>query len=248
MWWMLAVAGIGVGATFGWLWWRTLRYVALGDSIAFGIGSLTLFGYPPRLARALARRLRRRVALRNHAIFGLTSAQILGLVEADERVRNALRSAGLITVNAGGNDLLRCNYQESCLPGALAQFRSNWEGILRAIRLLNPRAPLFVLTLYNPYPLGDVRRPPVAAGIEALNATILDQSLLDRYGVTGVAALGPLFAGHECDWTWFCAIGDPHPTDSGHAAIAAELSELTRLVWPAVGTHKNAAQRRKLSP
>lgn len=232
MWWMLALAGIGMGATFGWLWWRRLRYVALGDSIAFGIGSLTLFGYPARLAKALSQRLRRRITLRNHALYGLTSAQILGLIEADERVRNAIRSAGLVTLNVGGNDLLHCDYQADCLPGALAEFQTNWEGILREIRLLNPRAPLFTMTLYNPYPLGDIRRPAVAEGIGALNRIIRDQSVLDRYGVTGVAELESRFAGQECNWTWFCLIKDPHPTDVGHAAIAGALLELTKLVWP----------------
>lgn len=232
MWWMLALAGIGTLATFGFLWWRRLRYVALGDSLAFGIGSLTLFGYPARLARALSTRLRRRVLLRNHALFGLTSGQIRGLIEADERVRNAIRAAGLITLNAGGNDLLGCNYQADCIPGALAQFRTNWGAILQEIRLLNPRAPLFLLTLYNPYPLGDLRRPPVAEAIEALNQVIRDERLLNRFGVTGVAELAHRFEGQECNWTWFCAIGDPHPTDTGHAAIAGALSELTRTVWP----------------
>ncbi|HLO04776.1 MAG TPA: hypothetical protein VK191_16845, partial [Symbiobacteriaceae bacterium] len=82
----------------------------------------------------------------------------------------------------------------------------------------------------------------------ALNEIILNQAILDRYGVTGVAELSALFAGQECNWTWFCAIGDPHPTDVGHAAIAGALGEQTKLVWPEGRMHKNARRRRKLSP
>lgn len=224
MWWWLALLGIGAGV--GWVWWRRLRYVALGDSIAFGIGSLTLFGYPPRLAKALALRLHRYVRLQNRSRYGLTSTELLGLLEGSESLRRAVQSAGLITVNIGGNDLLQCHYDGACLPGALATFRTNWAGILREIRALNPGAPLLVLTLYNPYPVSDVRRPPVQVGIGLLNAIVRDRELLGRYAVDAVADMAPLFEGHECSWTWFCAIGDPHPTDTGYAAIAQALVPL----------------------
>jgi lysophospholipase L1-like esterase len=226
MWWILALAGVGAGAAAGWIWWRRLKYVALGDSIAFGIGSFTLFGYPPRLAKALAPLLRRHIVLNNRSRFGLTSTELLGMLEGSEQMRQAVQGAGLITVNIGGNDLLQCGYDGSCLPGALTTYRTNWEGILREIRALNPGAPLIVLTLYNPYPLADVRRPPVQAGIAALNAIVQDPSLLERYAVSAVADLNSLFEGHECQWTWFCSVGDPHPTDTGHAAIAQALVPL----------------------
>jgi lysophospholipase L1-like esterase len=227
MWWILAVAGLGAGAAAGWIWWRRLRYVALGDSIAFGIGSFTLFGYPPRLAKALAPRLRRHIALQNRSRFGLTSTELLGMLEGSDHLRLAIQAAALITVNIGGNDLLQCGYDGACLPGALSTYRANWEGILREIRALNPRATLMALTLYNPYPLADLRRPPVQEGIAALNAIVQDPGLLGRYAVDAVTDLSPLFEGHECAWTWFCSVGDPHPTDTGYAAITQALVDLS---------------------
>jgi lysophospholipase L1-like esterase len=226
MWLTLAAVAGSTGALTGWFWWRRLTYIALGDSLAFGIGSLTLTGYPQRLAIVLRRRLRRWVTLRNLSLFGLTSGELLGHVESDERWRTAIRKAGLITINIGGNDLRRCNYQRSCLPGALEAFRANWEGILREIRILNPKAPLYTFTLYNPYPLDDVRRPPVAEAIGALNAILTDPGLISAYQVTGIADVAGAFHGQECDWTWYCRIGDVHPTESGHAAIAQALGQL----------------------
>jgi lysophospholipase L1-like esterase len=226
MWWTLAAVAVSAGALTGWFWRRRLTYVALGDSIAFGIGSLTLTGYPQRFAVVLHRRLGQLVTLQNLSVFGLTSGELLGSIESDERWRTAIRKAGLITINIGGNDLLRCNYQGSCLPGALQTFRANWEGILREIRILNPKAPIYTFTLYNPYPLDDVRRPPVAEGIGALNAIVTDPGLVSAYQVNGIADVAGAFRGQECDWTWFCRIGDVHPTDAGHAAIAQALGQL----------------------
>jgi hypothetical protein len=38
----------------------------------------------------------------------------------------------------------------------------------------------------------------------------------------------PLSAQLVCAWTWFCALGDPHPNTEGYAVIAQEFLEVIR--------------------
>jgi lysophospholipase L1-like esterase len=223
--WLLAAAG-SIIAAGGAYWFLCLRYVALGDSLAAGVGSFTFFGYVPRYALSLMWRLRRIVLTTNLGRFGLTSGQLLAALRADQQFRGAVRRAKLITIDIGGNDLLHCNYQEDCLERALAEFRTNWEAILAEVRTLNPAAVLFAITLYNPVPAGDVRRPSVDKVVRRLNGIIALPSLVRTYAVSGVAPVYEQFVGHECEFTWFCRIGDIHPTDRGHEIIVAALASL----------------------
>jgi lysophospholipase L1-like esterase len=223
--WILAVAG-GLVAGAGAYWFLCFRYVALGDSLAAGVGSFTFFGYVPRYALGLMWRMRRIIFTTNLGRFGMTSGQMLAVLKADQQFRRAVRAARLITIDIGGNDLLHCNYQEACLEEALAAFRTNWEAILAEVRSLNPGAALFVLTLYTPVPVGDVRRASVDSVVRRLNGIMALPVLVETYQVSGVAGVYEAFQGYECDFTWFCRIGDIHPTDRGHEAIAAAVASL----------------------
>lgn len=222
---MWFIAGICAALTAALVWLLGFRYVALGDSLAAGVGSLTLYGYVPRLAAALLRLLRRPVRTSNLARFGLTSEQLLTLLRTDRRMRRAVARARLITLNIGGNDLLACRYQEDCLQEAVPRFTTNWEAILAEIRSLNPTTPLLTMTLYNPMPLGDIRRPPVAAFLEQANAVITRPDLTRRFQVA-VASVNRAFCSRECELTWFCRFGDIHATDAGHQVMADRLLEV----------------------
>ncbi len=217
---MWALATLAVGATVcGALMLLICRYTALGDSLAAGVGSLTFYGYVPRLAWKLAWRKKRLVWPANLGRFGMTSGELLEALRRDERFRRAVRRARLITVNIGGNDLLRCRYQEDCLRAAIPRFRANWEAILAQIRVLNPTAAVLTMTLYNPAPEGDIRRPLFETFIAEMNGIITAPHLLRHYRVTAVP-VDRAFAGRECELTWFCRIGDIHATDAGYGVIA----------------------------
>lgn len=224
MWILAAAAGLGLCA--GAFWLLTFRYVALGDSLAAGVGSFTFFGYVPRLALLLTKRLKRVVLTTNLGRFGWTSQRLLNALRTDQGFRKAVTRAQLITVDIGGNDLLGCRHQEACLEEALVEFRQNWQEILREIRRLNPKATLLTMTLYNPVPLDDVRRPAIDGYIARMNAIITQPELLKAYRVHGVAPAYDLFAGRECDLCWFCRIGDSHATDEGYAVIAGAMDSL----------------------
>ena len=221
---IVSAASVG-GLVAGLLWWLCYRYVALGDSLCAGVGSLTFYGYAPRLALALTRRLRRLVRLTNLGRFGMSSAQLLEALQTDPRFRGALKAASLITVNIGGNDLRACDYAPGCLENAIDRFAGNWDAILAELRTLNPEAILLVQTVYNPIPPAHPMHNLATQFVSQVNLVIANPSLAERYRVHGIGRVYEAFVGNECEYTWFCLFGDIHPTDRGHAAIAGALED-----------------------
>lgn len=220
--WELAVlAGVFL---FGAAWWLApVCYVALGDSLAAGVGSPLFFGYVQRFRLLAARRLRRPVRLTNLGRFGWTSGELLAALRQDARFREAVARADLISLDIGGNDLRRCGDDEACLERALAAFQANWEAIWAEVRSLNGEAVCLALNLYNPYPAGHPRRPLADRWVGAVNAAMADPDVLARYRIQGVGDAFALFRGRECRYCWICLLGDVHPTDLGHAALAGAV-------------------------
>ncbi len=225
---LIAAALAGGGIVVSVVWALMYRYTALGDSLAAGVGSLTFSGYVPRFAFMLMRRYRRLVWMRNLGRFGMTSLDLLEALRTNRHFIGAVRGANLITVNIGGNDLLGCAYQEDCLELAVLQFRQNWEAILAELRRLNPAATILTMTLYNPVPVGDVRRPPIDSYIDRVNQVITMPGLLRAYRIKAVAPVHSAFMGRECELTWYCRIGDIHPTDEGHQVMAQQLDAVNQ--------------------
>ena len=67
-------------------------------------------------------------------------------------------------------------------PDAITAFASNWAQIIGAIRTLNPTATIYVNTGYNPFvniPLLQVWVDPF---VQAVNAVIMNETLVQMYG------------------------------------------------------------------
>ena len=123
-------------------------YVALGDSLAAGVGARQ--GYVDRYAEYLRDDTGARVKLINLGVSGQTSSQLLRALENNPSVRNRLRGAEVVTFNIGINDLglARGSYEagtcggaqgERCLRAAVGEFEANWDKI--TIEILNLRSP-----------------------------------------------------------------------------------------------------------
>jgi lysophospholipase L1-like esterase len=148
-------------------------YLALGDSLAVGVGASrpAETGYVPRLHRAIrdgnATAAR---SLRNLAVSGETSASMLqgGQLEAAlELIDRGDPPVALVTLDIGGNDLLALLRTEACqidplgpsCLGMLATTLGTFEANLRTIvgRLCDvmdgaeARATLALMTYYNPF-------------------------------------------------------------------------------------------------
>jgi lysophospholipase L1-like esterase len=212
----------------------SLTYVALGDSIAWGMGADNDYGYVHRYRDILA--ATQSVDLKNYAMKGIKTSDLLFQLNVDMKVRRALKGASLITISIGGNNLLSCasdNYSSidaTCAQTGVDQFISDWDDIVNEIRSLNSTASIKVMTLYNPYKddandLNEKALFDTADGFvkqindEINRLTILNYTVVDVY--TAFSGVDETGAFKVCKYTHFCeTTRDPHPTNEGHQLIA----------------------------
>lgn len=198
-----------------------LYYVAVGDSLTAGIGAFYGFGFADYLARFL-RRSGRTVRYANLGRIRITSSGLKERLQDDPDLRSAVSRADILTVCIGGNDLLQCRQDPSCLERVVAAFPRNWRDILNGLRELNPDATVVALALYNPYPVGDPRREQAEFFIERVNAAIRDPDLVRQYRIR-VAEMRRATDGRERLRTWVL-FGDIHPNGLGYRAVAEEIA------------------------
>lgn len=207
--------------------------VALGDSIAAGIGA----GHVSEGCMwLLAGRLRRRrpgLDFHHLAVPSESSASMLapgGQLDRAEGVIGAAidagRSVGPIALSIGGNDIM-----EAGLIGdeaALQRLEENLATILRRLDALLRRGGQrieevgAVQTVYNPFESlpsdTAAMMAPHRASRSGFNAAI--RRVAQNTGVR-LCDIASLFRGRTEELTWV-RTGDIHPTGSGHELIAAE--------------------------
>ena len=122
-------------------------YVALGDSLAVGVGAER--GYVDRCAAHLRNDTGARVKVSNFGVSGQTSSELLDALRRDESMRRAIEGAEVVTFNIGINDLGQAGAEyeegtcggedgEECLREAVAALKDNWDAI--ATELLDLRS------------------------------------------------------------------------------------------------------------
>jgi len=225
---------------------ETPAYIAMGDSIAFGVGATnpSTMGYVGLTFEALrtSERYRDRgLTLVNLSVPGNTSADLLipagqlesAIAEIERRQGDATAAddnVEIITVNIGGNDLLSLLDPDSpCFTDAgadpciehfgevLSGLQRNLEEVLQSLRDAAPSASIIVLDLYNPY-----------SGTQDPREVIADLGVGQVNGVVAAAAANPdlkietasvfqLFQGRGNQWI---AADGLHPNAAGHSVIA----------------------------
>ncbi len=208
--------------------------VALGDSIAAGIGAGHVTEGCMWLLANRLRSLRPDVEFHHLAVPSESSTSMLApggqLERAEELLADAAargRTVGPITLSIGGNDIL-----EAGLIGddeALRQLEENLATILRRLDdALRPGGQgiaevAVVQTVYNPFealPAGHAdSMAPLRASRSGYNAAI--RRVAQNMGVR-LCDLSSLFRGRILELTWV-GTGDIHPSGAGHQLIAAEL-------------------------
>jgi lysophospholipase L1-like esterase len=215
-----------------------LDYVALGDSLATGAGAAT--SYVEEFADLLRDDTGAEVEVTNFAVDGWTSADLLASLRDDDGVQAAVADADLVTVDIGGNDLLRvlpayasgtCGGDDNlaCLEHAADQFSANWSELLDELLALREGDPDGVLTmdLYQPFGhddrLGDDldRLRPFLA---AVNDTIVTEARARDVRVAEVfrAFHGDDGLGLPAD-AGLISVDGLHPSNEGHRLIADTL-------------------------
>lgn len=226
---------------------ETPAYIAMGDSIAFGIGATdpATMGYAARAFDALRKsdRYRERgLQLINLSVPGATSSDLLlpdgqlktALTEIEQRQKDTSSlhdDVEIISIDIGANDLLGLVAANSpCITQAaddkrclqrlrdlLGSLRANLTEVLRRLRDAAPQATIVVVDLYNPY-----------SGTGDIRETIADFGVAQVNGAIVAAASGPdlrvktasvyqLFLGRGNQWVSADGI---HPNDSGHTVIS----------------------------
>ncbi|MGL9728048.1 SGNH/GDSL hydrolase family protein [Enterococcus sp. DIV0756] len=138
---------------------KSVHFVAVGDSLTEGVGDETKRGgYVPLVADALQQKYElSSIEKDNYGVSGERSDQILKRVKKDSDLRNSLASADFITMTVGGNDLFQA-FQKNITAKSAKQFNRPIKkygqyvtNILEEMRELNPKAPIYVVGIYNPY-------------------------------------------------------------------------------------------------
>ncbi|WP_342599013.1 SGNH/GDSL hydrolase family protein [Psychrobacillus sp. FSL H8-0483] len=138
-------------------------YIALGDSLAAGQTPYRAIdaGYTDLIAQELTRSNQLALYSKALAFPGYTTADVLSTVRTKE-AKELLKNATLVTISVGANDLLRLvqvnpsngsvAYQKVPVDFALNSARKNVEEIIKEVKVIAPKAKVYVMGYYFAYP------------------------------------------------------------------------------------------------
>lgn len=179
-------------------WYPKLKYVALGDSLAFGFNEHSEVGnsYVDFIGQFLNEVHLLEAYSKGYAFPGFTTTDVLSRLEKNSRrldelgvneqalpvkTMDAVAIADIVTISAGANDILPYITQsgsditidEQEFTVALQTVRQNYEQIFTQIRLANEDAQIYVMGYYNAFAHA-VSGQQAMALLDALNDTIAD--------------------------------------------------------------------------
>lgn len=225
-----------------------LTYVALGASLATTYGGANV-DYPTLYGKAASEALGEEVVVENEAIPGITSFDLLSLLQTSIDLRDQIAASEIVTVHISANDFNDANDAAltgacaaegdlSCHRDALTGTKQNLEAIVQEV--LSLRSPsdtvIRVLDNFDPYPGNDEYRRfglpqnysetirPVTREWNEFTCDLAESNDIP------CVSLYEAFNGPRGDESPFQAgllLSDgEHLSDKGHKAVAAELAKL----------------------
>ena len=160
------------------------------------------------------------------------------LAEAVAFLRAHPGEIAFVTIDIGPNDLFP--------GGGVPAIAANLPVILAELRAAaGPAVPIVGMSFYNPFLASTWFGSHSLAALQAEVAGVVgfNDFLEGIFGAFGMPvadvesafsvtdlSLGPdglpLNVRQTCLWTWMCSVGDIHPNDAGHAAIAGAFLEV----------------------
>ncbi|MFC4801251.1 SGNH/GDSL hydrolase family protein [Neobacillus sp. GCM10023253] len=206
--------------------------VALGDSIPFGFGLTDSIDEPSREAFPYLIGKAADLRVRNLAVPGWKTADLLNALNHDQKFIQAVSKADYITLNIGSNDLLKPIKDAFVASGgnldnetiirlintqivpSIPILQQNIVSIVGKINALNPNAKIVLYNFYNPFLFLGPSHPINALGdplIQFINQT-LEGLNSPRVVVANayIIGLNPLNL----------LPGDIHPSLAGHELLA----------------------------
>ncbi len=239
-------------------------YVALGDSLAAGYqpggAELRDTAYPALTAGRLESG--GALTLENLGCSGETTTSLVkggkcdfaagSQLEQAEKLLEDSKDVALVTIDIGGNDLLRCvrggaQIDTACVTAGVGTVKKNLPTILERLRTAaGPDVPVLVLGYYNPWLAAKALDQPVKGVDAAAKAyTGLSAAIESAAKSTGTTFVGldeafstndttpttingrtvPENAAKICTLTNICTAADIHLTDEGAATVARVLAK-----------------------
>jgi lysophospholipase L1-like esterase len=208
---------------------QTSSIVALGDSVPRGT-NCQCTPYPPLTADGLTKSSRT-VTATNDSVAGYTSSNVLSQVQSDSGVIGHLRSADVVEIEIGANDVAQskmCGTDVDCYAPRIPVLRRNLTAIVRRVdSLTRGHKALVVLLDYWSVWLGG--QYAAAKGDEYVGTA---EELTDRVNavIKSTAAksgsayvdLRAAFKGpnYTYDETHYLSSDGDHPNAAGHKQIA----------------------------
>jgi len=137
-----------------------VNVVAVGDSLTEGIGDKAEGGYVGQIKQTLTTKQHLTVNTTNAGKSGDRSDQILKRVNQSKAMQKNIAAADVLTVTVGGNDLLQTlegslmsnntAKNNSTVAKAQTAYATKLTALFDRLRQLNPKASLFVFSIYNP--------------------------------------------------------------------------------------------------
>jgi lysophospholipase L1-like esterase len=215
-------------------------YLALGDSLAFGVGAENPAeqGYVGLTVAhlRLGKYSTTGLDLVNLSAPGATSTDLLQPGGQLDRALSEIQSRGgvdIISIDIGANDLLALAENNSpCFQNAgskvcldalgqtLAGLQNNLTNSLRRLREAAPNAQVYVLDIYNPYSgTNDPRAILASVGVQQLNGVIAAAAADPSFSARFVS-IHDVFEGRAQQWI---ASDGIHPNNGGYRVMAEAL-------------------------
>lgn len=206
--------------------------VSLGDSIPFGYGLTDNTDEPSRDAFPYLIGKEADLRVRNLAVLGWKTSDLLHALENDQKFIQAVKKADYITLNIGSNDLLKPikdayvasggNLDEATVENliqhqilpSIPSVQQNITSIIGKIYVLNPVAKIVLYNFYNPFLALGLSHPINRFG------GLLIQSLNQSFGTLNFPGLVIADASVIGTDAKNLIPGDIHPSLAGHEVLA----------------------------
>ncbi|GIQ67212.1 hypothetical protein DUZ99_17645 [Xylanibacillus composti] len=141
---------------------ESIHYLALGDSLTVGYGVHPWLGFVEQFRSLAESRLSAPVHAENHGVNGFKAMEILQSIKTDPSIQASLKEAQIITITAGGNDMLQAadqfvsqgdrNVLKQAVKACRTVFAEMFD-VIQACKLSSAKPYLLrVADLYNPVP------------------------------------------------------------------------------------------------
>lgn len=207
---------------------KTINYLAFGDSLTVGFGAPDGRGFVYSFKMKVEQWLNVPVQLIQAGTNGATTSELLQTLESDPQIQKDIQQADIITITAGGNDLIQAAipffYQNdpAFLKSALQTYESNYKQIMVQIETLRQGIDtpylIALIGLYNPLP----QVPESAYWVQRFNIFLrkLEQPHIH------IVQVYDAFVGQDTRYLSDDAI---HPNEDGYDELARQVESIVSL-------------------